>query len=516
MRKGKETLFIFIVLSISKPTFAQDEYSINTAGGDIKLENSAMIQGKGITVNITKGASADFEISVTKSLNDLLKTAKGMVALLNKANSENKNSFKETNKRIDSALHEIEKLINGQSPDKHSIIASFNTLISLSKKEIQISGAIKYSEIIEKKLDTIGNFLYPLIALESKSTIVKTTDGVFITINEIENLRQIIFPPNEHFSRFKLNNKFGFMNERGEVVIRPKYDYALDFHSGRAAINNNNTIFYIDTNGTELFKSLFKEEQIEEIHSFKNGYAIVEKGLSKYFIRTDGSKLFPYDFLSATDFENGIAVVSFHGKSSKCQYPSEMYIDTLGNNVFNKCYEFASQFNSYNIAVAGEGILSFEGGQFLISKTGDKIPGCPYFNSIGEFSEGLAPFSPIYKFDPLGTSDSYVDTTSRFGWPILKHHGYIDTLGNIVISDRNFDLKFKHCDPFFGGLAIVLFDNDKYGLINQDGLLVLNPTFNKIERFYDSLHFKVLKDGITEYFSIDKNGIARKINMEQH
>ncbi len=101
----------------------------------------------------------------------------------------------------------------------------------------------------------------------------------------------------EGLARFTINNKFGFFDKRGKVVIRHQFDFATPFHEGLAAI----------------CKGCRKETDGE--HSFMTGgqWGYIDK---------KGKIVIPLQFDRAGNFANGQAEVCIDGKSA--------YIDKNG------------------------------------------------------------------------------------------------------------------------------------------------------------------------------------------
>lgn len=77
------------------------------------------------------------------------------------------------------------------------------------------------------------------------------------------------------------DNKHGFVNEKGETVIKPKYDRASDFSEDGIAIVGNEVndsvykYFAIDRQGNELFA--FSSSEYKDYSCFINGYLAVQK-----------------------------------------------------------------------------------------------------------------------------------------------------------------------------------------------------------------------------------------------
>ena len=93
----------------------------------------------------------------------------------------------------------------------------------------------------------------------------------------------------EGLARFKANGKFGFFGESGKVVIKPRFDFALPFSEGRAAVCAG-----------------CKEEAVGDHRIVTGGrWGFINKG---------GKLVIPLRFEAADRFENGRSRVKFEGK----------------------------------------------------------------------------------------------------------------------------------------------------------------------------------------------------------
>ena len=67
----------------------------------------------------------------------------------------------------------------------------------------------------------------------------------------------------EGLATVKLNDKYGFIDEKGKMVISNIFDCVSDFKDGKSHVRILDKIFYIDKNGNELKN----EESIDSEHS---------------------------------------------------------------------------------------------------------------------------------------------------------------------------------------------------------------------------------------------------------
>jgi hypothetical protein len=220
----------------------------------------------------------------------------------------------------------------------------------------------------------------------------------------------------EGLAPLEKGDKYGYVDERNNVVIEPKYDRALPFLEGKARVEIDGRYAFIDKKGNYLFEPVnhfvdgFYSENLlvsSDIRSFD------EKG-TFYYLDEKGKRAFDKSFDKALHFREGLALV----KDLKTRLWG--YIDHSG--------EYA-------------------------------IP--PRYPSAGEFEEGLAPvFLP---------NDLELRRALEEGGPEPKNWtgGYIDKTGKLIIKLDNVGM----LGPFHGELAqIAMPDVEAY--INKEGTIV--------------------------------------------
>lgn len=107
---------------------------------------------------------------------------------------------------------------------------------------------------------------------------------------------------NTLFPIWDKNNKSGFMDSAGKVMIGFVYDSAKDFHEGLAAVEANDKYGYIDYSGKIIIKP-----QYDEVSFFSEGLAAV-KIIDKWgFIDSSGKMIIKPQFDNVGNFEEGLA-----------------------------------------------------------------------------------------------------------------------------------------------------------------------------------------------------------------
>lgn len=267
---------------------------------------------------------------------------------------------------------------------------------------------------------------------------------------------------------FKTNNKYGYIDETGRVIVEPFYDTAREFSEGFAETEINEKWGFIDKTGKIIVKP-----QFDKVWSFSEGFALVakiiganEEGTYKYkwgFIDKTGQivigktkKIGMGEFDDADDFSEGLAPVRIGKKWG--------YVNNQGIITIKLQFKEAKRFSE------GLAPVSINGKKWgFIDKTG-KVIIKPQFTAAEPFSEGLAQVS------------DYLN-----GW---SNWGFIDKTGTIVIKPQ-----FSYSGRFKEGRAIIR-QGLGFGYIDTTGKVVIQPQFGGAGHF---------KNGIAWVY-VDKNG----------
>ena len=105
-------------------------------------------------------------------------------------------------------------------------------------------------------------------------------------------------------------NSFGAINQKGELIIEPKYQFLSDFGDGLAPASIDGKKMYINTLG----ETVFEVPQYDQIGSFFEGLAWVQSGKKYGCIDTSGKLIIPTEYDNMPIFANKYAPVSKNGK----------------------------------------------------------------------------------------------------------------------------------------------------------------------------------------------------------
>ena len=201
-------------------------------------------------------------------------------------------------------------------------------------------------------------------------------------------------------------------------------------------ISRNALWGHIDENGLERISPQFDWNE-----PFSEGLALVSKNDKIAFIDKTGKAITDYIFDEAFSFHHGFATVEIDGLYG--------LVDRMGQFTIPAKYDECGEMSEgFVYAAKGEkyGYLNARGEIIVDFK----------YNNASDFSNGLA----VVEKDSLS--------------------GYIDTTGQVVI-----DFVYDWAEPFRGDYPARMRKNGKFGLINRQGEVLVEPVYSAIGDFSD-------------------------------
>ena len=306
----------------------------------------------------------------------------------------------------------------------------------------------------------------------------------------------------------KMGRKWGFIDQQGNVVIDYKYRQVGNFCDGLAWVSTIKGVGYIDLKG-ELaipmnFNKAYDFEQNVARVVVNGEWGLINK-LGKYFLKPKYSNITKFSV-------HGTAVVRMGSASFKYGL-----INRTGNLLTNKKYKRIGSFSEGMAPVKHKGSYGFINslGKLVIEPSYSKISGfkngramvqrngeCGYVNKDGtevihleyskclDFEEGRAVVYHGYRqggiIDTMGQYivDPNVNRLLDFsnGHGLVRDQNY--RFYYISEGARRSDAYYQQAGEFRYGVAVVQ-KNDKWGIINQRGIEVIPPKYDKIEAFHD-------------------------------
>lgn len=109
------------------------------------------------------------------------------------------------------------------------------------------------------------------------------------------------------------NDKYGYKDPKGKVVVTPKYDLAYSIEEGRGAVRLAGKYGYVDQDGQEVIPPKY-----DNTWKFIGGFAVVKLGDKYGFIDKNGVEIVP------PIYQNGY---NYHGA---CCYKREAHVKENG------------------------------------------------------------------------------------------------------------------------------------------------------------------------------------------
>ncbi len=110
-----------------------------------------------------------------------------------------------------------------------------------------------------------------------------------------------------------INDKYGYIDEKGQVIVKPKYDLAYNLNEGMAAFRINGKYGYIDQKGIEIIPPKY-----DQTWKFIGGYAAVRLDEKYGFVDKTGKEVIPLIYEDANNY---------HGT---CCYKGEAHVKQNG------------------------------------------------------------------------------------------------------------------------------------------------------------------------------------------
>lgn len=233
--------------------------------------------------------------------------------------------------------------------------------------------------------------------------------------------------------RVKIGDKYGYLDSRGQLIVRPVFDVAWPFFSGLAVVRIGESCGYIDLNGDFVIAPIY-----DICESFSEGVAQVHRGNVTRFIRSDGKTAFEvkvkYD--QVYEFSGTRALVRLNDRYG--------YIDMDGQEVIHPQFESAENFN--------EGLAPA-----CIKQCNELYPSFGYIGVDGQWA-----IKPMFK--TAKPFSEHMALVSVDGPDHLGAYGFIDHNGTFVIKPA-----FEKAKGFSEGLAAVYTREQGYVFIDHNG-----------------------------------------------
>ncbi len=235
-----------------------------------------------------------------------------------------------------------------------------------------------------------------------------------------------------------IGKSWGYIGPAGEIKIQPTFRQAYVFSNGRAFVtSNDNRTGFIDTSGNFITAENYaKRETSPSLPESLYASEPDENGLIG-FMNLDGVPVIPPRFTDASEFSEGLAAVREKERWG--------YINEKGEWVLTPTYKNAAEFSD------GRAAVELENGYTFIDRDGNPLFDKRY-SGLGMYTADKTPAADLHS----------------------KKWGFINAAGDFVIEPR-----YDGPNYFFYGLTSVCID--KFcGVIDSTGKTVVPLEFARL------------------------------------
>ncbi len=292
----------------------------------------------------------------------------------------------------------------------------------------------------------------------------------------------------------KMDQKWGYIDNEGKIVINPQFDEAFLFSNGLSLVKAGALYGYIGSDGKYVINPMYKNATY-----FADGLALVatENGYPTFINKKGEIKFTVNEADECRLFAEDLAAFKSNSKWG--------FIDNSGKIIINAQFDRVGDFKEGMALFASDINMKMQYG--YINKKGE-IAINAQFEEASPFQNGLALVKVNNKYGFIDKSGKFVinaqfDYAEPFSEDLAliksgEKFGYIDKSGKIVINPQ-----FDKVGSFKEGLALAVSIDEKFGYINQKGNFEINAQFDEARPFNKKLAAVKINN---KYGFIDKTG----------
>ncbi|HMQ88481.1 MAG TPA: WG repeat-containing protein [Flavilitoribacter sp.] len=289
----------------------------------------------------------------------------------------------------------------------------------------------------------------------------------------------------------------GFINPQDEMVIPSKFEKAFDFAFGVARVVDKSKYGLIDKTGKYVDRPAYSN--IDEFN--RHGLAVVRYGRDRIrygVINFRGEKITSDDYLAIDSFSEGMAAVKYKNGYG--------FIDTTGTLVIPDVYDKVSAFSSGRAAAYLKGQCGY------IDRTGSLATPFQFTRCQDYAGERAVVYQGIKNAGLVDLEGNIVmppevDRLLKFqeGRGLVRDEKY--RFYYITEKSDLYNGYYQGAREFHHGVAVVQI-NGKWGIINQRGIAIIPPKYDRIEDFQNG-YAKVRIEGFNGLSNLEGELIVK-------
>ncbi len=288
-------------------------------------------------------------------------------------------------------------------------------------------------------------------------------------------------PFSEGLAAVNLNGKWGYVDHSGAMVIQPIFRSAWAFHEGFARVTPfDQPALFIDKSGKPMLSEGWTAED-----DFSNGRARVRVGTLFGYIDHTGKMVIQSIYTRGWNFQSGLCVVEYQDKLG--------VINQDGKDII------AAVFDKIKLSANHQYILTLKGNDgFVLDGNGTEIihlPNAKLVDTDGEtvsVREGNNMY--LLNMKDHSKSNPYINIIfledNRWAGRSAEGYQLMDSKGLLVSSNS-----YQQINKFFEGIAAYS-KGELWGYMNVDGAELTENVFGLAWDYKESLARAVFDEGI--------------------
>lgn len=329
-------------------------------------------------------------------------------------------------------------------------------------------------------------------------------NGNLVIADTYDNTRDF----SEGLAAVNSKGKWGYINTAGKIVIENTYRSAFPFKNGIARVQNFDKLYgFIDKTGTAILPFIY-----EEAYDLQDGLIKIKSKIGYNFIDTKGDTLLASDITKVNNYKGGYAIAKDYGKEALLDTKGKVVIDFEYEKVYqpdkdfvrvrkDKKYGTVSFDNKRIIPLEYDKLTEFQGEVAAAKKNGtwslitieNKVIKAlaPEVKNVIAMNEDRWMCSNGSKYAIMDSSGNFLcdyeyDALNKFHESIAVYelngaYGYLD-----INAEKITGPDFPLCWDFVGDKARAIF-NRGVGFLNKRGKPVIPAIFFEVRDFHDGL-----------------------------
>ncbi len=321
-----------------------------------------------------------------------------------------------------------------------------------------------------------------LLAALSFSSFGETMAKMVSVLVEPSLVYEKVYDFNEGLSAVYQDDRCGFIDKTGELVIPIAFEGAGYFFEGLARVKKDDRWGFINKSG-----ELVIDYQYDHVKDFKEGRAAVNRGSDSYgyggkwgYINKTGEEIVPLVYDNAGDYQEGLAPVA---------YKVDLETDNMAGELSQDLTAPAENDKKEAVQAADNAIIALPAIEALtLDDKPDVVAARALVDvAINDYGASESDFEYLANLEAAEVRIKELEGIIPVPEPpqYRYEYGYLDRDGELAIPFR-----YDQAGPFTGGYAAVSLDY-RSGIINRDNQTVVPFNYSRSQIYHENLFFVI-------------------------